>query len=251
MAAGEGERRIEIRELRGLDELNEAVRLQKEIWGFADIELLPLRLFVVAQKVGGQTLGAFDGNRMVGFLLAIPGLKQGSMYLHSHMMGVLPEYRNLRIGRRLKLKQREEALSRGIRLIEWTFDPLELKNAFFNIERLGAIVRRYVRNQYGTTSSPLHGGLPTDRCVAEWHLDSPRVAAIVEGREPPRGPVLGRIEIPADIAEIRSANPEKARAIQAEASDRFEEYFRLGLAVTGFENRPDAGVYLFAKWDSQ
>jgi predicted GNAT superfamily acetyltransferase len=251
LAAGEGERRIEIRELRGLDELNEAVRLQKEIWGFADIELLPLRLFVVAQKVGGQTLGAFDGNRMVGFLLAIPGLKQGSMYLHSHMMGVLPEYRNLRIGRRLKLRQREEALSRGIRLIEWTFDPLELKNAFFNIERLGAIVRRYVRNQYGTTSSPLHGGLPTDRCVAEWHLDSPRVKAIVEGREPPRGPVLERIEIPADIAEIRSANPEKARAIQAEASDRFEEYFRRGLAVTGFENRPAAGVYLFGQWDSQ
>ncbi len=251
MAAGEGERRIEIRELRGLDELNEAVRLQKEIWGFADIELLPLRLFVVAQKVGGQTLGAFDGNRMVGFLLAIPGLKQGTMYLHSHMMGVLPEYRNLRIGRRLKLKQREEALRRGIRLIEWTFDPLELKNAFFNIERLGAIVRRYVRNQYGTTSSPLHGGLPTDRCVAEWHLDSPRVTAIVEGREPERGAVLERIEIPADIAEIRSANPERARAIQAEASDRFEEYFRRGLAVTGFENRPGAGVYLFGKWDSQ
>jgi predicted GNAT superfamily acetyltransferase len=250
LAAGEGERRIEIRELRGLDELNEAVRLQKEIWGFADIELLPLRLFVVAQKVGGQTLGAFDGDRMVGFLLAIPGLKQGTMYLHSHMMGVLPEYRNLRIGRRLKLAQREEALSRGIRLIEWTFDPLELKNAFFNIERLGAIVRRYVRNQYGTTSSPLHGGLPTDRCVAEWHLDSPRVTAIVEGREPERGAVLERIAIPADIAGIRSADPERAKAIQAEASDRFEEYFRQGLAVIGFENQPGAGVYLFGKWDS-
>jgi predicted GNAT superfamily acetyltransferase len=128
LAAGQEEGNIEIRQLRGLDELNEAVRLQKEIWGFADIELLPLRLFVVAQKVGGQTLGAFDGGRMVGFLLAIPGLKQGAMYLHSHMMGVLPEYRNRGVGRRLKLAQREEALSRGIRLIEWTFDPLELKN---------------------------------------------------------------------------------------------------------------------------
>lgn len=250
MAAGEDERRIEIRGLRGLDELNEAVRLQKEIWGFADIELLPLRLFVVAQKVGGQTLGAFDGERMVGFLLAIPGLKQGTMYLHSHMMGVLPEYRNLRIGRRLKLAQREEALSRGIRLIEWTFDPLELKNAFFNIERLGAIVRRYVRNQYGTTSSPLHGGLPTDRCVAEWHLDSPRVTAIAEGREPERGAVPEKIAIPADIADIRSADPERAKAIQAEASDRFEDYFRQGLAVVGFENQPGAGVYLFGKWRS-
>ena len=251
MAAGEDERRIEVRGLKGLDELNEAVRLQKEIWGFADIELLPLRLFVVAQKVGGQTLGAFDGDRMVGFLLAIPGLRQGTMYLHSHMMGVLPEYRNLRIGRRLKLAQREEALSRGIRLVEWTFDPLELKNAFFNIERLGAIVRRYVRNQYGTTSSPLHGGLPTDRCVAEWHLDSAHASAILERREYDRGPVLERIAIPADIASIRETNPEKAKRIQAEASDRFEEYFGRGLAVTGFDRRTEAGVYLLGKWESE
>jgi predicted GNAT superfamily acetyltransferase len=249
LAAGEVERRIEVRPLRGLDELNEAVRLQKEIWGFADIELLPLRLFVVAQKVGGQTLGAFDGSRMVGFLLAIPGLKQGTMYLHSHMMGMLPEYRDLGIGRRLKLAQREEALSRGIRLIEWTFDPLELKNAFFNIERLGAIVRRYVRNQYGTTSSPLHGGLPTDRCVAEWHLDSPRAAAAAAGGKPPRGAVLERIAIPADIAEIRASDPEKAKAIQAEASDKFEELFGRGLAVIGFERQPEAGVYLLGPWD--
>lgn len=249
MAAGEGERRIAIRGLTGLGELNEAVRLQKEIWGFADIELLPLRLFVVAQKVGGQTLGAFDGERMVGFLLAIPGLRQGAMYLHSHMMGVLPEYRNLGVGRRLKLAQREEALSRGIRLVEWTFDPLELKNAFFNMERLGAIVRRYVRNQYGTTTSPLHGGLPTDRCVAEWHLDSPRVNAILEGREPERGPILQRIVIPADIAEIRASDPEKAKVIQASASGRFEEYFSQGLAVVGFVRRPGEGVYLIGTWD--
>ncbi len=201
--------------------------------------------------MGGQTLGAFDGPRMVGFLLAVPGLKQGTPYLHSHMMGVLPEYRNLGIGRRLKLAQREEALSRGIRLIEWTFDPLELKNAFFNIERLGAIVRRYVLNQYGTTSSPLHGGLPTDRCVAEWHLDSPRVLAILEGREPEQGPVLERIEIPADIAEIRATDPARAREIQAAASAKFIEYFDRGLAVTGFERTPEAGIYLFGKWPSE
>lgn len=251
MAKSQEERRIEIRGLRGLDELNEAVRLQKEIWGFADIELLPLRLFVVAQKVGGQTLGAFDGERMVGFLLSIPGLKRETMYLHSHMMGVLPEYRNLGVGRRLKLAQREEALSRGIRLVEWTFDPLELKNAFFNIERLGAIVRRYVRNQYGTTTSPLHGGLPTDRCVAEWHLDSPRVAGLLEGHPPERGPVLERISIPAGIAEIRARDPERAKAIQAEASDNFEEFFRRGLAVTGFEKTPESGVYLFGLWNSK
>ena len=115
--------------------------------------------------------------------MAIPGLKPGGKtYLHSHMLGVLPEYRNARVGRALKLAQRDDALSRGIDLIEWTFDPLEIKNAFFNMERLGAIVRRYVPNQYGTTSSPLHGGLPTDRCIAEWWISSPRVNGRLGGQ---------------------------------------------------------------------
>ena len=165
---------IEIGPLTAHTEFRDAVRLQQDIWGFDDIELLPLRLFVVASKIGGQAFGAFDGGRMIGFCLAIPGLKPGGKsYLHSHMLGVLPEYRDSGIGRRLKLAQRDEALARGIDLIEWTFDPLEIKNAYFNIERLGAIVRRYVPNQYGITSSPLHGGLPTDRCIAEWWIASP------------------------------------------------------------------------------
>ena len=130
---------VEIRKLTKHEELAGSVRLQKEIWGFEDIELLPLRLFVVAEKIGGQVLGAFDGDKMVAFCLGIPGLKPGGhYYLHSHMLGVLPEYRNTGLGRQLKLRQRSDALERGIALIEWTFDPLEIKNAFFNIERLGS-----------------------------------------------------------------------------------------------------------------
>lgn len=242
---------IEIRALTAHPELVEAVRLQKEIWGFQEIELLPVRLFVVATKVGGQVFGAFDGARMVGFLLAIPGIKAGGVsYLHSHMMGILPEYRDRHIGRMLKLRQREEAQARGIRLIEWTFDPLELKNAFFNIERLGAVVRRYVLNQYGTTSSHLHGGLPTDRCVAEWYISSARTAAVLEGRRPKEGTVA-TIEVPSDIAEIRSADPARAREIQKRVSDAFLENFTCGLAVTGFERRPDCGVYLLGPWQSE
>src|SRR4051812_23996243 len=160
---------IEIRKLVKHAEFEEAVRLQQEIWGFTDVELLPLRLFVVADKIGGQVLGAFDGVRMVAFCLAVPGLRPGGKYyLHSQMLGVLEAYRNTGLGRQMKLKQREEAMERDIDLIEWTFDPLELKNAYFNIERLGAVVRRFVHNQYGTSSSHLHGGLPTDRCTAEW-----------------------------------------------------------------------------------
>ena len=129
---------IELRALTETRQFQEAVELQKTVWGFNDVELLPVRFFVVATKVGGQAFGAYDGQRMVGFLLAIPGLKPGGgSYLHSHMLGVLAEYRNKGVGRMLKLRQREDALARGIGLVEWTFDPLELKNAFFNMERLG------------------------------------------------------------------------------------------------------------------
>ena len=242
---------IEVHALTTHAEFQEAVRLQQQIWGFEEIELLPLRLFVVATKVGGQAFGAFDGKRMIGFCLAIPGLKPGGKsYLHSHMLGVLPEYRDHRVGRSLKLAQREEALSRGIDLIEWTFDPLEIKNAFFNIERLGAVVRRYVLNQYGTTTSHLHGGLPTDRCIAEWWIASPRAEAIVENREFPRSPVEVRVAIPSAIADIRSNEPARARDIQKQAGDDFRSAFDRGLAVIGFDRSDQAGTYLLGKWES-
>ncbi len=239
---------IEARVLQSIDEFEEAVQLQKQIWGFADIELLPRRLFVVANKVGGQTLGAFDRGRMVAFLIAIPGIKaDGTHYIHSHMLGTLPEYQDRGLGRRLKLKQREEALERGIPLVEWTFDPLELKNAYFNIERLGVIVQRFVPNQYGTTSSHLHGGLPTDRCVAEWWLMAPRVLAIIGGNEHVRPASEARIVVPANIADLRAADPDQAREIQSQVREGFLEHFRNGLAVTGFEKTGDHGVYLFGR----
>jgi predicted GNAT superfamily acetyltransferase len=241
---------IEIRVLTAHSEFRDAVRLQQEIWGFEDVELLPLRLFVVASKIGGQALGAFDGARMIGFCLAIPGLKPGrKSYLHSHMLGVLAEYRDAHVGRRLKLAQREEALARGVDLIEWTFDPLEIKNAFFNMERLGAIVRRYVPNQYGTTSSPLHGGLPTDRCIAEWWIASERTRAIVAGAPFPRNPAEVCIAIPSDIATIRSKEPKRAREIQEKAHVQFQGAFDRGLAVIGFERTKEAGTYLLGPWE--
>ena len=232
---------IEVRALVEHAEFEEAVALQKSIWGFEELELLPVRLFVVATKVGGQVFGAFDQGRMVAFLLAIPGLKPGGKYyLHSHMMGVLPEYRNAGIGRILKFKQRDEALSRGIQLIEWTFDPLEVKNAFFNIERLGAVVRRYVLNQYGTTTSALHGGLPTDRCVAEWYVAETR----------PRPAEGARIVVPHAIQDWKTSNPARARQTQASISAQFQDHFRAGLAVFGFARGETEGAYILGKWHS-
>jgi predicted GNAT superfamily acetyltransferase len=234
---------IEIWQLHDLDEFAEAVALQQRIWGFADIEAMPLRWFVVASKVGGQVFGACEGGQMIGFLGAMPGiLPDGRPYMHSHMLGVLPKYRDRGVGRRLKLAQRDEALARGIELVEWTFDPLEFKNAYFNIERLGAVVRDYVENLYGVTASPLHGGLPTDRCAAEWWLRSPRAEAAAAGKAPARGPGE-RIAYPADMAHIRASDPARARAIQRANGEKFRDAFARGLAVTGFERTASEGVY--------
>ncbi|PWU07127.1 MAG: acetyltransferase [Terriglobia bacterium] len=239
---------IEVRQLFALAEFSEALKLQQQIWGFADSELLPLRLFVVASRIGGHVFGAYHGGAMVGFCLGVPGLKpDGRPYLHSHMLGVLPGYRNTGVGRSLKLRQRDDVLARGLDLIEWTFDPLEIKNAFFNIERLGAIVRRYVENEYGSTSSHLHGGLPTDRCVAEWWIASPRVEMILAGERP----VLhteDRITVPAEMDRLRRENSQKAREIQCANAGRFQDCFARGLAVTGFERVSSGEAYLLEPW---
>lgn len=181
---------VEIRPCQGLAEFEACVALEKLVWGSPDIEVVPSALFAVTPETGGQVLGAFDRGRLVGFVLAFGACHGGApgrpprAYLHSHMTAVLPEYRDLGIGRNLKLFQRQEAISRGIDLVEWTFDPLELRNANFNLLSLGAIVRRFIPNLYGITSSPLHAGMPTDRFVAEWWLCSPRVEAVVAGRAP-------------------------------------------------------------------
>ena len=241
---------IDIHQLSTFDEFADAVRLQQEIWGFRDIDLLPLRLFVVASKIGGQALGAFDDGKMIAFCLCIPGIKPGGKpYLHSHMLGVLPSYRNTGIGRNLKLAQREYAIASDLDLIEWTFDPLEIKNAFFNIERLGVIVRRYVHNQYGMTSSHLHGGLPTDRLVAEWWIRSPRANAGSAGHAFRRPTTQAQISVPRDIAEIRQSDPRRAREIQAAVGDQFDRHFAAGLAVIGFEREENAGTYLLGQWE--
>ena len=244
--------RIEVEPLTTDSQFREAVGLQQTIWGFEEIELLPVRLFVTATKVGGQAFGAYAEGRMIAFCLAIPGMKTGPKqaakpYLHSHMLGVLPEYRNSGIGRGLKLRQREDALARGIDLIEWTFDPLEIKNAYFNVERLGAIVRRFVRNQYGMTSSHLHGGLPTDRCTAEWWLSSTRVCNLLDGQRNENPAIGDRIQVPADIADIRRSQPERARGIQAGIADRLETAFAQGLAIIGVEPTAEHGSYLLGR----
>ena len=245
---------IKIRKCEGIDELRAAVELQKEVWSFTDAELVPLRLFVVAEKVGGQVLGAFEGEELVGFALAVPGVRAGHAYLHSHMLAVRQDHRNGGLGRRIKLYQREEALERGFELIEWTFDPLEIKNAYLNIEKLGAIVRRYTINQYGITTSPLQGGLPTDRLIAEWWLKSKRVEGLLRDGAFPRPEATMRISVPGPIYEWKASPETRARAkdVQDHNREQFLKAFSEGLAGLGYE-RDDGGngKFLLGRWDEK
>jgi len=188
---------------------------------------------------------------LVGFVLALPGLKTGTgeprPYLHSHMMAVKEGYRNRGLGVQLKLEQRKEALARGIHHIEWTFDPLEIKNAFLNLRKLGAVVRSYLVDFYGVSSSRLQGGLPTDRLVSQWELDSPHVRAILEGRKPAEIKIEERVFVPAAIYEWKAteAGREQAMAVQLENRRKFQEAFARGLAVVGFDRDAEGnGTYL-------
>ena len=284
---------IHIRSCSGLEELEACVQLQVDVWGYADGDVIPRRVFLVAQKIGGQVLGAFDTDRagaaglshatqgdagsMVGFALALPGVKTGSgqpvSYLHSHMLAVREGYRNAGIGRRLKLAQREDALQRGITRMEWTFDPLEIKNAHLNLHRLGAIVRRYEPNFYGSSSSRLQGGLPTDRLVAEWWMDSPRVHARLRPQTAELPPQAGldraeqgaaglgsavdldagmEVVVPAAISQWKAdaATRDRAAAVQTRNREHLQQAFAQGLAIVDYRLDADgSGRFLLAPWN--
>jgi predicted GNAT superfamily acetyltransferase len=241
-----------VRNCQGLNELRACVSLQKEVWGFSDAELIPLRMFVVAEKIGGQVIGAFEGNELAGFALAVPGVRGGHSYLHSHMLAVRKRSRNAGLGQRIKLFQREDALARNFELIEWTFDPLEIKNAYLNIEKLGAVARRYTVNQYGITTSPLQAGLPTDRLVAEWWLRSKRVEELLDRRIKPHFQTIKTITVPSQIYEWKAsaARKEQAKEVQTCNREDFLHAFSDGLAVLRYERDASAnGKFLLGRWD--
>lgn len=254
---------IVIRSCSGFDEFEACVQLQIDTWGMDATEVMPRKTFFLGQKIGGQVIGAFDTDlpgsgpdgdpkSLVGFAMSLPGVKTGNSrphpYLHSHMLAVREPYRNRGLGVQLKLKQRLEALSRQLNHMEWTFDPLEIKNSHLNIHKLGAIVRCYHVNFYGVSSSRLQAGLPTDRLVAEWCLNSPRVTAIIEGRPADAFTVEDRIELPASIYAWKASDSEidreRAMAVQSENRRRFQQAFEKGLAVLGFiRDKEGNGVF--------
>jgi predicted GNAT superfamily acetyltransferase len=233
---------ILVRHCDTMEDYRKCVELEFLTWG-EDITV-PTAIFVVAHHTGGQVLGAFQGEKMVGFTQALVGNRNGAPYLHSHMTAVRREYRDRGVGRSLKLLQREDALKKGIRLVEWTFDPLEIKNARFNFVRLGAVARRFIPNCYGITESPLHAGLPTDRLVAEWWLDSDRVKRIV-ANEPPRiSEKAVRVSLPAEVGKIKAEDREAGARIQTELREQFQRLFAQGYVAATFEFSEETVDYI-------
>jgi predicted GNAT superfamily acetyltransferase len=221
-----------IRPLTTFDQFEKCVELQREAFGSAERDLQPARLYRVQSLIGGLVLGAFDGDRLVGFNNCMPGIRDGKPYWHSHMLAVATEYRDAGIGSQLKLEQRAAALERGITLIQWTFDPLQAKNAYLNIEKLGVIVRRYEVEIYGASTS-----VQTDRLIAEWWLDKPRLH--VQGGD------VRRIYIPANVQDLIRQSPSSFRDLQLRVREQFLKNFSEDYFVARFERTDEWSAYLF------
>jgi predicted GNAT superfamily acetyltransferase len=226
-----------IRPLTEIAEFKQCIELQREIWGMADVELLPSRIYVVQTLIGGLVLGAFEEEQLIAFLNAMPGIREGMPYWHSLTLAVRKDHWNSGIGARLKLAQREHARERGIRLIQWTYDPLESKNAYLNVGKLGAIVRKYYVNAFGTPESALAKGLDSDRVIAEWWVDEPRVEVV--------GDDVRRVFIPAEIQQLKKQSLKSAQDVQLRVREQFLKNLEDDYFVAGFERTDEWNAYLF------
>ncbi len=171
---------IKIRECTTLNEMAACVDLQREVFALPEIELSPVRHFVVTKNAGGFILGAFSGGELIGFVLSVPAFLRGERAFYSHMTAVRADFQSHGVGAKLKWTQRLRALELGVKYVKWTFEPWKARNAYFNLEKLGAIVSEYQPNFYGTDYSTAAQtgnkiGLASDRLFAEWHLESAKV----------------------------------------------------------------------------
>lgn len=235
---------IRIRACTTLVEFADCVALQRQLRGPAEPDFVPKEILVVATKVGGHVLGAYDAGTLIGFVVASPGFRAGRVFLHSLLLAMMPAYEHSEVQRRLQLSQREDALARGVELLEWTFDPLALTQAQFYLEGLGVIVRRFERNLYGRATGRGTTGLPTDRLVAEWWLKAPRVERLLGGLREGGSRETVQVSLPATIGQLRQSHPAEAERIQAEMGRQLESWLKDGYAVTGFELTPEVGTYL-------
>jgi predicted GNAT superfamily acetyltransferase len=254
---------IAIRECTTVAEFDACVALQREAFGLPDLELSPRRHLIVARSAGGWTLGAFAGERLIGFVLNQVAVRRATgggaeeIIGYSHMMAVAKDYQNRGVGSRLKWAQRARALGEGRRFIRWTWDPMQSRNAHFNLNRLGVVVRRYAENYYGTDYSTATGefgaplGLDSDRLVAEWELNAPRVEALARGetRAPGEthapGEPRAAVEIPHDWSALLRQDPAAARMALFAVRRDFQNALRAGFHCAGFEVNAPRPRYLF------
>jgi len=239
---------IKIRECTTLDELAACVDLQREVFALPEIEISPVRHFVVTRNAGGFTLGAYSGDELVGFVLSVPAFLRGEKAFYSHMTAVRASFQGSGIGARLKWAQRDRALGLGVRSIKWTFEPVKARNAFFNLEKLGAIVSDYEENFYGVDYSTAPGekiGLASDRLFAEWQLESRKVVALANGdsisdaKEPAQ-----TIRVTSNWSELVKADPTAALAEQIRIRGEFQSAFANKLIGRGFDRDPESPRYL-------
>ncbi|HEV7680873.1 MAG TPA: GNAT family N-acetyltransferase [Pyrinomonadaceae bacterium] len=245
---------IVIRECVTIAELDNCVRLQREVFGLPDLEISPRRHLIVSRQAGGWTLGAFLDEQLVGFVHQLAAVRGAEIFGYSHMMAVDPTVQNQGIGARLKWSQRERAIQEGRSFIKWTWDPMQARNAHFNLNRLGVTVSSYAENFYGTdyaTSPALSDvagvGIDSDRLFAEWHLESPRVNSLAKGgagHEVPLVEPKATIEVPTDWTRLCRENAGEAKQQQLRVRAEFQEAFAAGLVAAGFERSAEHPRYL-------
>jgi predicted GNAT superfamily acetyltransferase len=235
------------------DELQACVDLQRLTWGAEFAEVVPPSLLKITAKVGGVAAGAFTPEgELLGFVFGITGVERGTVVHWSHMLGVLPRAQNHGIGKKLKEYQRAEVARAGAKVIYWTFDPLVARNAHLNFNKLGVRATQYVRDMYGTGTSPLHRGIGTDRLIVAWPVAESDIAARREemARFANNGVAeVTRIEIPTDIEALQTADMAQARTWRDTTRGKLEEAFASGLAIQGFhvDGMTRRSYYLLAR----
>ncbi|MEJ7624545.1 MAG: GNAT family N-acetyltransferase [Pyrinomonadaceae bacterium] len=241
---------IQIRECATLDEMTACVDLQREVFALSEVELSPVRHLIVTKNAGGFTLGAYDASRLIGFVLSVPAVMRGERAFYSHMTAVHPEYQSHGVGARLKWAQRTRSLAEGVEYIKWTFEPIKARNAYFNLEKLGATVNEYAVNFYGTdyataASARNKVGLASDRLFAEWHLRSGRVAALAEGDLAENlGAPAAEIATVADWQSMVESDPKVAVVEQLRIRQDFQAAFERKLVARGFRRVSDKPSFL-------
>lgn len=244
---------IEIRECRTVDQLTDCVRLQREIFALPELEISPVRHFIVTMHAGGFTLGAFHNERLIGFCLSVPAMLYGERAFYSHMTAVDKDFQSFGIGSQLKWKQRERSLAKGVKFIKWTFQPGMARNAYFNLEKLGAIVRKYMPNFYGTDYSTSAEqdeklGLESDRLIAEWHLESEKVKMLGKsGKFNESQKVARKIVVTDDWNSLIEKDPTQAIKVQTRIKSEFQAAFSENLICRGFDRNAHNPAFLLYK----